>query len=192
MRIILLRHEERNLDIGFYSNLTINGKINSIKLSSKLEKENIDVIFSSPFIRTLQTICPYSIQYNKKVNIEYALYEYIHNPYFLIYNQLNNVDNIDDEDLKNIIDKNYNSIISTNEIKILENEKNLEDRIIKFFNYLMINYKGKTVLLVTHKAIINKIKDIYIKDTSLDTEFDMGHFIILRQINYPQHNKLVN
>ena len=78
MKIILLRHEERYLDIGFYSNLTDKGVINSCLLGNTLNKYDIDIVFSSPFIRTLQTIYPFIMKnnYQKKVNCEYTITEH--------------------------------------------------------------------------------------------------------------------
>lgn len=175
MKLILLRHEERGYDIGFYSELTENGIINSHLLSSSLDNLNIDIIFTSPFIRVLQTIYPYCKEHNKKVNIEYGLYEYIHNIYFLINPWYFTLNDIEDKDLKSICVKKYISIVDKNDFTILEDEINLERRIIKFFDYLNTNYNNKTVLLVSHKAIINKIKDLYIKKTSLDDSYDMGN-----------------
>ena len=78
-----------------------------------------------------------------------------------------------DELIKSI---DYKSISNKNDLCILEDEKNLEKRIIPFFNYLLNNYNGKTVLLVSHKGVLNKIKDLYIKKTDLDDEFEMGSF----------------
>ena len=178
MKIILLRHEERGFDISFNSNLTDNGIINSLLLPNILKKYNIDVIFSSPFIRTLQTIYPYSIKYNKLVNVDYGLYEYIHNPYFLLVQWYYKLDEIKDKDLYNIINKNYNSVINMNDFSILENETDLSNRLIKFFNFLKKNYNNKTVLIVSHKGVINKIKDLYVKKTDMNAEFDMGHYEI--------------
>jgi 2,3-bisphosphoglycerate-dependent phosphoglycerate mutase len=180
MKLILLRHEERGFDVGFYSDLTDNGIINSLLLPNKLKKLKIDTIFSSPFIRTLQTIYPYANKYNKKVNIEYGLYEYIHNPYFLLIPWYQTINDIKDNDLKNIINKKYNSIVNKDDFIILENEINLENRIIKFFNYLLKNYKNNTVLLVTHKGVINKIIDLYVKPNSLENNFEMGHYEIYK------------
>jgi broad specificity phosphatase PhoE len=188
MKIILLRHEERDMDIGFNSNLTENGIINACLLSDKLKKENIDYIFTSPFIRVLQTIYPYCQINNININIEYGLYEYIHNPYFLFTKWYNTIDDIKDIDLKKIINTEYESVIKREDLILLEDEINLEKRIIKFFNLLIKNYQGKTILIVTHKAVINKIKDIYIEKTDLNSEFKMGEYITLQQINYPPHN----
>ena len=178
MKIILLRHEERFFDVGFFSNLTDEGIIRSnTSLVTNLEKIKIDVIFSSPFIRTLQTIYPYCNKINKKIKIEYGLYEYIHNPYFLLFPWYHTINDIKDIDLKSIIQLKYKSVVDKNDFHILENENDLEKRIKKFFNYLLEKYKNKTVLLVTHKGVINKIKDIYIQKTDMDAEFDMGkHF----------------
>ena len=180
MRIILLRHEERGYDISFNSELTDNGIINSFLLINKLKKYNIDVIFSSPFIRTLQTIYPYANKYKKLINIDYGLYEYIHNPYFLLIKWYYNINDIVDRDLQTIINKNYTSIVNENDFSILENENDLSKRLIKFFNYLKQNYNNKTVLIVSHKGVINKIKDLFVKKTDMDEEFDMGNIEIYK------------
>ena len=176
MKLILLRHEERSFDVTFYSELVDDGIIRACtSLVGKLENIHIDAIFSSPFIRTLQTIYPYASKYNRGVNVEYGLYEYIHNPAFLIVPWYRSIDEIHDTSLQSIINRDYSSIVKKSDFNILENEIDLERRIIKFFNYLLQNYKDKTVLLVTHKGVINKIKDLYIKRTEMNDEFDMGH-----------------
>ena len=174
MKLILLRHEERGIDVGFNSQLTDNGIINSCLLPDLLNDFKIDVIFSSPFIRTLQTIYPYAKKYNKKINVDYGLYEYIHNMYFIINQWYYTINDIKDQDLKSIINNDYKSVVNKDDFKILENEISLEQRIIKFFNYINTNYNDKTVLIVSHKGIINKIKDLYIKKTDMDDEFEMG------------------
>jgi broad specificity phosphatase PhoE len=178
MKLILLRHEERSIDIGFYSNLTDKGIINSCVLPIKLKNLNIDVIFCSPFIRTLQTIYYYCVKYSKKVNIEYGLYEYLHNPYFLLGRSYFSINDINDNDLLSIINNNYLSVVDINDFVILENEMNLERRIIKMFDNLKLNYNDKTILIVSHKGIINKIKDLYVKRTDMNDEFNMGHIEI--------------
>jgi len=175
MKVILLRHEERGIDIGFYSNLTEHGIINACNsLPDKLHELNIDIIFSSPFLRTLQTIYPYANLYNKSVNIEYGLYEYLHNPYFLLGKWYYTIDDINDKDLKNIINYKYKSIIKKNDFSVLEDEEDLEKRVKKFFEYLKKKFYNQTVLIVTHKGVINKIKDLYFKRTDMDEHFTMG------------------
>jgi broad specificity phosphatase PhoE len=178
MKLILLRHERRSIDLGFFSELTEEGIKQSILLENKLKNYDIDVIFSSPFIRTLQTIYPYASKYKKKVNIEYGLYEYLHNPYFMIFPWYYTYDDIEDIDLKKIINKKYNSKINLSKFIVLEDETHLEMRIKKFFDYLKKKYKNKTVLIVSHMGVINKIKDIYIKKTNMNDLFEMGKFEI--------------
>lgn len=182
MKILLLRHEKRGIDLSFFSELTKNGLLDAEnKVKNELLNHNIDYIFSSPFTRTLQTIYPYCTNVNKKVNIEYGLYEYMHNPIFLIGNWLYYTNDLKYDNLKNIINKKYKSKVKENSIVVLENEETLSNRITIFFNYLKKNkkYKNKTILIVSHMAIINKIKDLYLKKTSLNDLFEMGNIEIL-------------
>ena len=79
MKLFLLRHEQRNNETGFYTELTEKGKENSRNKVEILEKFNIYKIFCSPFIRCIQTIEPYCLKNNKSVNIDCALGEYPYN-----------------------------------------------------------------------------------------------------------------
>ncbi len=181
MKIILLRHEDRENYPGFYSNLTDKGFNNSIKLVKKLKKYNIDVIYSSPYIRTLQTIYPYSIFYKKKINVEFAISEYRHNPYFLIENFIYDISDIADENLVSIINKNYSSLYKIKDFNyiLLEMEYDLESRVKFFFNKIIKNKKNKnkTILIVSHKGVINMIKKLYFKKNYyLNNEFPKGRF----------------
>lgn len=180
MRLILLRHEERGFDVGFYSELTENGINNTLKLPKKIKKlrngfNKIDIIYSSPFIRTLQTVYTISIKTNKKVNLEYGLYEYLHNPYFLLNNLFYEKSDIKDQDLLEIINNDYKSDIIHSDFTILEDEQCLAKRVSKFFDKIREIHKDKTVLIVSHKGVINKIKDLYVVKTDMNAEFPMGH-----------------
>jgi len=185
MKLILLRHEERDMtDPRFFTELTIKGKENTLHLVEKLSKENIDIIFSSPFLRTLQTIYPYATFSNKKINLEYGLYEYIHNPIFHLNNWYYPIQEYQNNKkfnyINEIINPNYKSIVQKKDFTILENQQFLENRIILFFDYLRTNYHDKTVLLVSHMATINMIKNIYFKKTNLNSHFEMGNFEIYK------------
>jgi broad specificity phosphatase PhoE len=180
MNIVLLRHEERaDNDIGVFSKLTENGKKNadSIVLEN-LSKENIDIIFCSPFIRTIETIYPYCVKNNIKINIEYSICEYLHNRYFIKNEpryELNDIlNNYSTKDLTNIINNTYESLIKKDDLIVLEDEIQLEKRVKNFFDYLKLNYSNKNILIVTHKGVINKIKDLYVEPTNLDTNYEMG------------------
>ena len=75
MKIYILRHEDKTMDTSFFSPLTREGIKNSIKLIDILKEEEIDIVFSSPFIRTLQTIYPYCKEKDININIDYSISE---------------------------------------------------------------------------------------------------------------------
>jgi broad specificity phosphatase PhoE len=178
MKLILLRHEERFNDVGFFTPLTEKGLLNANLLANKLQMDynKIDIVFCSPFIRTLQTIYPYCIKNKKKVNIEYALYEYIHNISFLRDDWYHTINDIRDENLKEIVNQNYESNVNKTHFTILEDEDSLERRIHLFFHYLFYQYPDKTILIVSHMGVINKIKDLYIQRTEMNDRFEMGTY----------------
>lgn len=60
MIIYIIRHEDRTQDATMFSPLTKLGIDNSYKLVEILDNLNIGIIYSSPYIRTLQTIYPFS------------------------------------------------------------------------------------------------------------------------------------
>ena len=183
MKLILLRHEKREDYPGFFSNLTHEGLKDSIKLIKKLNKLNIDMIYCSPLVRTLQTIYPYCKKNNTKINIEYGLYEYKHNPYFLLEPEIYSIRDIKDKDLTSIVNNKSRSKFKKSNFKynFLEMENNLENRINTFLNFIKNNkkFKDKTILFVTHKGIINKIKKLLNFDITMDDEFPKGHFEII-------------
>ena len=67
MEIYIIRHEDRTMDASFFAPLTKEGLDKSVELINILQKEKIDKIYSSPFIRTLQTIYPYAKSIDKKI-----------------------------------------------------------------------------------------------------------------------------
>lgn len=80
MKIYILRHEDRTQDCSFFAPLTKKGLEKAVKLicvinAEKNKDEKKIVIYSSPFIRTLQTIYPYAKNSDIKINLEYGLSE---------------------------------------------------------------------------------------------------------------------
>jgi len=175
LNIFLLRHEERpENDIGVFSRLTENGR----NRAQSIIIPDIDIIFCSPFIRTIETIYPYCIKNNIKVNIEYSICEYLHNKFFIKnearYELSTILNNYPTKNLGNVINYEYSSLISKDDLVVLEDEINLEKRVKHFFNYLKLNNENKNILIVTHKGVINKIKDLYVEDTDLSNDYPMG------------------
>src|SRR5690242_2611715 len=75
-RIYTLRHEEREGSTDYLTELTPKGiQRSETHLCALLESLNIDIIYCSPFIRTLQTILPFCQKTGLKVNIEWSLVE---------------------------------------------------------------------------------------------------------------------
>jgi broad specificity phosphatase PhoE len=177
MKLILLRHEERDLSNPlFFTPLTYRGLERRYELVNSLIYQNIDEIYVSPFLRTIQTVMTLADELGKKLKIEYGLYEYIHNLKFNDKNWYHGVDELIERhpEVDTYIDWGYDSKVEKSDFQILEDEKSLERRIRKFMKTL--EGKDGTILLVTHMGVINKIKDMYVSRTRMNDYFGMGHF----------------
>ena len=82
--LYVLRHEKRNLSNPLFdSPLLSSGKYDAENvLCEKLKLYNIDVIYTSPFLRCVETIMPYAKLNNIPVHVDYNLYEWLLNPDF--------------------------------------------------------------------------------------------------------------
>ena len=167
MKLYLLRHEKRSLrDPTFHSPLLQNGLRDAEKLKYFLDDLNINLIFSSPFIRVLQTVKPYCNMKGMKVNIEYSIYEQIHPHTNVDKNFDRNNFRIDltpsDKEyyLKN---KSYNSYLPLSKIQW---SKDTLWRISNFINHVIRKYKDtdKNIVLACHGGLIAdflNIDDLY-------------------------------
>jgi len=160
MKIYILRHEDRTIDATFFSPLTEKGLNNANNLIPVIEKLNITKIFCSPFIRTLQTIYPFSKKKNIKLNLDYSLIEIQHES--IIPPKSHSVE------LPVYISKEFNynseyiSTIKSTDIFYPENEIFLEKRTKKFLHHIIYNYykTNENILLVTHQGLCNVILNI--------------------------------
>ena len=180
MRIILLRHESRYEDPTLLTELTPEGKNRSIKLVESLSKYPIDSIYSSPFIRTLQTIDPFSRHINKMIKVENGLYEYMVEGVF----KPNNYYKLDDKIYSTIIqddfniDGEYSSLVCAPGQEF-ETEVDLVTRVDKMLNKLVGKKRDKTILLVSHMSTINAIIRRYVPDHDLDYPYPIGGIHVL-------------
>jgi broad specificity phosphatase PhoE len=175
MKIYIIRHEERPADCSFFTPLTKQGLCNAKKLVIDMDKQNIkiDIILSSPFIRTLQTIFPYAINKKLDINLEYGLSE-IHHPdcitQIAVGMQL-------PEYIAQSFNYNnkYESIIKYNEIKYPENIIDVKNRINKILKYLICTYNktDKSILLVTHQSLCVCALENIIDSLNLDINLDI-------------------
>ena len=169
MKIYILRHENRTQDCSFFSPLTELGLFNSNKLVSLLNELKIDIIYSSPFIRTLQTIKPYILYSKKNINIEYGLSEIHHND--IIAKKAVGII------LPEYIAKSFNyncnyiSIINHTDIKYPEKYSDIIIRIKKILYNLIKKYYNTNIniLLVTHQSLCSAILEIVNKYNIIDT-----------------------
>lgn len=160
MKIYILRHEDRTNDCSMFSPLTLMGIEKSRELASTLEKLNINKIYSSPFIRTLQTIYPFIKDNNKKVNLEYGLSEIhhkdiipkkavgIHLPEYIAESFNYN--------------KDYATKIKPNEIVYPESTKEVSKRLRHFLKELFKENieTDNVILIVSHQTICTKMLNI--------------------------------
>ena len=174
MKIYVVRHEDRTQDATFFSPLTSRGIENSKQLSKSFKKIGIDLIFSSPFIRTLQTVSNYATEENISIKIDYALVESI-NPYIIPENSYNVSL---PEYLAEMfgVDLQYKPVMSPSDIIWDEKVKNIQDRAKKFLRKIFINYAktNKTILICTHQAVINCIIKIFNKNHNLEYNYPKG------------------
>ena len=168
MKIYVLRHEDRTNDCSFFSPLTELGLNNANNLVSILDELNINIIYSSPFIRTLQTIKPYIIKTNKYINIEYGLSE-IHHSDIIPKKAVGVL-------LPEYIAKsfnyncNYKSIINNKDIKYPEKYNDVVIRIKKILHKLIKKHHNSdiNILLVTHQSMCCAILEIINKYTKIE------------------------
>lgn len=157
MKIYILRHEDRTQDASFFGPLTKNGLEKSTKLIEKCEELHINHIYSSPFIRTLQTIYPYSKYKSIPIKLDYALCE-IHDQSLIAHNShgthlpeyLAQSFNYEDK---------YKSSIQPEEIKYPETKKDVIVRVRNLLKNIITNH-GKTddrIIIVTHQVVCDNI-----------------------------------
>lgn len=163
MRIFLLRHEIRDLrNPTFYSSLLPEGEENAKKLISILNKMKINLIFTSPFKRVLQTIEPYCNQYNNvhekkiKVNVEYSLYEQVgmHDNVDINFKRNNFRKKLQKNDFGyNLINKRYKSFLPLEKVQF---SFDTHKRATQFFNNIIEKYKNSSnnILISSHEGIL--------------------------------------
>ena len=160
MKIYILRHEERTIDASFFSPLTKQGILNAINLISILENLNITKIICSPFIRTMQTIIPYSRKKNIKLNLEYGLIEILHPS--IIPPKSFNVELPEYLAEEFNYNKDYIPFIKPQNLVYPEDDSMLEKRTKLILNKIIANnYKSKdNILIVTHQGLCKNILKI--------------------------------
>lgn len=185
MKIYVMRHCERNLNnCSFESPLIQQGFYNAKNLYTNMDNLKIDTIYSSPFLRTIQTGDFYSKMKNIPINIDYSLAEFVlpHEKY-LMYS-VNNY--IIPEEWK----KNFNINMLTmihNKYNTKEIKEDCIERVYKFINHIKNKYinTNKNILIITHMSIVNIILNlstnkINYNNLDVDKYYPMG---LITEIN---------
>lgn len=170
MKIYILRHENRTMDCSFFSPLTEKGLENSNLLVNKLNECNINLVISSPFIRTLQTVYPYISKNKKLINIEYGLCE-IHDKDIIPKKAVG-------IKLPEYLFKSFNcnptyeSYINHNNIKYPETYNDVVKRIKIILKKIIIKYYKTelNILIVTHQSLCKSILEIVNKYNTVNSE----------------------
>ena len=118
--------------------LSVEGEKLAEKISNNNEFDNLDVVWSSNYVRTMSTAKWFAYRNNLKVNVTDRLGERIHG--------INSWDELPiDFERKQFDDENY-------KIGNGESRKETTDRIYSFINELLEEYKDKRILVVGHST----------------------------------------
>jgi 2,3-bisphosphoglycerate-dependent phosphoglycerate mutase len=165
MKIFILRHEDRTQDASLFAPLTKIGLDKSLKLANILDEINITTIYSSPYIRTLQTIYPYVKKKGKNVKIDYSLSE-INDDNLISKNSVGT--NLPEYIAESFLyDSQYKSVIQPENIPYPEKEKDVQKRIKQFLKGIILNHyqKDDNIVIVTHQVVCSNILKIINKLT---------------------------
>lgn len=156
MKFYFLRHELRPLhDSTFLTELFDIGKKNSAtKLKDILNTLNIDKIYSSPFIRVLQTVRPFAKENNLQTFCDYSLAETVNEKTFIQKPDMT----LTDEHIKEFdINLDHMSLFDKSLLVYPENDKQIYERVNNFCNYLEYTYGSSSmnILVAGHMDIVN-------------------------------------
>lgn len=148
--LYLLRHESRPDDPSFETEIKENGqKRADTVLVKEIEGLEIDKVYSSPFIRCLQTVKAYTKKKGEKIKVDYRISEQI------------SAENFVNKEIRSLSEeekKEYNVDIENEEIDKLvwpEEESSVSRRVEEFLKEIEI--VKENVLICTHERIIREI-----------------------------------
>lgn len=178
MIVYVLRHEQRDsLDPRFHSPLTPGGRLGAEELATALSALNITVVYTSPFLRAVQTAHPFCEAHGRLMRVDHALYESLDNPVFDVSSSHHTW-----RDLPSVyhaaIDTSY--VSSTGAVPLRETFDEVRARVRPFVRGLLERHRKGAVLLVTHLTTANAIRKEWGAVCSADTGLAMGEWVALR------------
>ena len=182
MKIILLRHEERDSDPSFNVHLNNNGMNNREKIIQSLKDKNIkiDMIISSPFIRCLDTVVPICNTYDINICIDYALSEFFDNT----YNGCKIPRNYTEQE-KAIysLELLYKPSLEIDNFNEHYTWKSLQKRLKLFIDSIKNKYSDKNILIVTHMTIVNALLNLNNIPRDAEDYFPMGKMTLIDNLD---------
>jgi broad specificity phosphatase PhoE len=175
MKIILLRHEKRNLaDASFASPLLPRGEVAATtSLPLALTKLGVTHVYASPFTRCMQTIRPFcttNANFECSVRCDFGLYERIRESSGF---QKRTYQNAVHSDFQDMVDATYQSSRPLARIKWNETVDDVRHRAKLFLRYVSQSHSNADVLLVvTHLSVANAL----LQRTDDDSRLEMGQF----------------
>ena len=174
MKLYIMRHCERDINnCSFESPLIDIGHINAEQLCNTMNSYNITKIYSSPFLRTIQTSHYYSKEKKIVINIDYSLCELVDMPDKHKMYSTNNY----------IIPTEWRTTYNINTTSMLMNTFDNDEtvnicvtRIYEFLNHIENKYGNtdENILLVTHMSIVNII--LAITNNNLKEGFNIDKY----------------
>ena len=170
MKIYFLRHEKRPQEQTFEISLTEEGRQNAQKLIPLLDSLSIQQIYSSPFLRCLETLHPFCKENGKNINVENSLYEFVTEH---LFTQSNYKQSLTSSQKSNyLVNHDYISYFDIENLLFPQTEEFMEERVYAFLNHLINQYQNQeiSILLCGHKKIVDKIYTLYLKELNLSDE----------------------
>ncbi|KAJ5073391.1 phosphoglycerate mutase family protein [Anaeramoeba ignava] len=170
--IWIIRHGERIDDVDenwektaknkYDPTLTENGKQQAFKTGKRLKNESISLIFSSPFLRCLQTAKAVADQINLEINCEQGLSEFINKNWFPSINDIKlELEFFQNQNQFEKINQNYQSFIT---ISNPETIQEMFQRYQNTANKIIQNYQNQNILFVTHGYGISSIVQLFMEE----------------------------
>ena len=165
MKFIIITNTETNTETNATDMLSKSGFENAENLK-KILNITPDIVFSSPYISTLQTIYPFCFTNNIEVNIDYALYPCKHMD--ITYSETKYLEFY--PYLYDIVNLNYKGVCLNNNIAKIERDIDIKNRLYPFLYDLSntLDKTNKTVLIVTHPCIKKLILEYFNKDETVN------------------------
>ena len=156
--------------------LSVNGEKLAEKVSKNNEFDNLDVVWSSNYVRTMSTAKYFAYKNDLKVNVSDKLGERIHG--------INSWDDLP-SDFENHQFKDENYKIGNG-----ESQKQVRERLLNFINNLLDEYQDKRILIVGHSTAFSFLLGNWCEVSYTDNYKFKGNVFFDGKWNYCETFKL--